>query len=99
MQWKFTAVLTSQLLFLLFSALFSFSHQKRIELPAGNLICYSYIKLLVLPKAECGSNWSEQQISAQEIALFTTRVLCFWGRVQQLDVWMQLSIHLGNCSI
>lgn len=73
--------------------------KKRINLLAHNLICYSYIKPLILPKAECGSNRSEQQISAKEISLFPTRVSCFWDTVQRLDMWMQLSIHLGNSSI
>ena len=73
--------------------------QKRIDLLAHNLICYSYIKLLILPKAEHESHRTEQQISEKKISLFPTRVLCFWDTVQQLDMWMQLSIHLGNSSI
>lgn len=85
-------------LFLLFSTLFSFSAKKSVDLLARNLIRYSYIKLHILPKAECGSNRSEQQISAEGISLFPTRVLRFWDRVQRLDAWMQHGIHLGNPS-
>lgn len=85
-------------LYFVFHFVFFFC-QKKNNLLVHTLICYSYIKPLILPKAECGSNRSEQLISAKEISLFPTRVSCFWDTVQRLDMWMQLSIHLGNSSI
>lgn len=91
---SFTAVLTSELLFLSVCHLHSLSAEKKKEIiqPIAWYVTftsdYSFYQKQSLSLIRVCSQ------SAIEISLFPTRVLCFWDIVQQLDMWIAFTLGI-----